>query len=166
MLVGALATPAAAQLPAARTAIDERAPVQTRDTVVVRAGPAQVWAVLTNIGGWPAHYDFVRAAQPPAALRAGERFRWRTTKLNLTSTLLLVDPPRQLGWRGRKYGVTVYHFWHLVPQGDVTLVITEESQRGLLVSLLKKGFRSRLQAGSRLWLQQLKAAAEADPHTP
>ena len=163
LLAGGPLTPATAQRPAARLSIDERAPVLSRDTVRVHASAGRVWAALADVGSWPARYDFVRATQPPAALQAGERFRWRTTKLRLTSTLLLVDAPRQLGWRGRKYGVTVYHFWRVVPQGDATLVISEESQRGLAVSLLQNRFRRRLQAGAQLWLQQLKAAAEASP---
>ncbi|GAA4405163.1 hypothetical protein GCM10023187_23310 [Nibrella viscosa] len=154
LLLAGLLKQAAAQ-------INQTAPVQTRDTVQINAPVDVVWRALSDVAGWPERYDFIRETQPPTDLRANELFRWRTTKLRLTSTILTVTPRQTLGWQGRRYGVTVRHYWHFqpTPEGG-TLVVSEESQRGLLVSLLKQRFRRSLREGSRKWLHQLKAYSE------
>lgn len=147
----------------ATTQINEQAPAITRDTVFIDAPVEQVWRALTDMGGWPSRYDFIKFVEPPMSLQPGERFRWHTTKLRLTSTLLTVRPQQQLTWLGGKYGVLVYHDWTMQPQATGTRVVSSESQQGLLVRPMKRRFQRQLTDGSRRWLHQLKAYCEQKP---
>jgi uncharacterized protein YndB with AHSA1/START domain len=144
-----------------RAQINENAPVITRDTVRIAAPPARVWQALTDIGGWPTRFDFIRKTEHPDAVRVGEHFHWRTTKLKLRSVLLTVKPTEEFGWRGSKVGVRVRHFWYLTPTPDGgTMVVSAESQQGLLVRLLKHRFQHSVEDGSVRWLNQLKTHCE------
>jgi uncharacterized protein YndB with AHSA1/START domain len=141
--------------------INEAAPVLSRDTILINAPAECVWTALSDLSGWPSRFDFITLVKAPARLEAQQRFHWHTTKLHLTSTLLVVKPPQELGWKGRKYGVLVFHQWRLLPAPNGgTLVVTEESQQGLPVRLLKDTFHQRLKEGAQRWLTQLKTYCE------
>ena len=141
--------------------INEDAPVLSRDTILINAPAERVWTALSDISGWPSRYDFITLTKAPAQLKPQQRFHWHTTKLHLTSTLLMVKPPQELGWKGRKYGVLVFHHWRLLPAPTGgTLVVSEESQEGLPVRFMKDMFRQRLKEGAQRWLTQLKTYCE------
>lgn len=144
--------------------IDKKAPVQTQDTVIIDAPVEAVWQIMTDINGWPKHFDFIRKVQAPVNLQQGTSFQWRTNRLKLTSTLLTVSPTDTLGWVGGRYGVTVHHYWYFQALANRrTRVISAESQRGLIIRLLKKQFHQSLQEGSQKWLRQLKYNCETHP---
>jgi len=97
-------------------------------------------------------------ADGPAAPRA--TFRWRSGGAGITSTVELFEPGVALGWSGRSVGTRVIHPWRFRPDGNGTLVDTEESMEGWLVSLLKRPMRRVLKQGVSSAIHALKAEAE------
>jgi hypothetical protein len=82
-------------------------------------------------------------------------FRWKAGPSSLTSTLQVVDPPREIAWTGTTMGIRA------VQASDVgTLARSEESWEGLLPRLLKGYSRRTLDKGIQSVLEHLKTEAE------
>lgn len=141
--------------------INKKAPATTRDSVLINAPIETVWQALADVKKWPKKYDFILTTQLETPLSIGQKFKWKTKKLDITSTVTNLIVNKQLCWKGKKYGVLVYHNWlFIVINANQTLLISEESQQGMAVQLLKKKFRKSLKEGSIKWLSQIKKASE------
>lgn len=141
--------------------INLKAPVKTADSVVINAPIERVWDALTQINQWNRRYDFIINAEVQEPLKAGDTFKWQTTKLKIKSKLTVVNTQKQLCWKGGKYGVLVYHNWAFrVIEPNKTLLVSEESQQGLPVRLFQKSFSKSLKEGSVKWLNQIKNYCE------
>ncbi|MGH3829726.1 MAG: SRPBCC domain-containing protein [Pseudonocardiaceae bacterium] len=140
---------------------------------IIPAPPERVWNLLVAAQGWSAFYAnawFVELADPQQHdLRSGSVFRWVTFGMPLTS---LVDPckrPLLIGWRWHwrwwSRGAHGYHIWLLEPHEQGTRVVTEETNRGVVPSLLYPVIQPLLWLAHNYWLHQLARQA-SDPSRP
>lgn len=138
-----------------------KAPCKTRDSILINAPVENVWEVLVGFEKWNQNFDFIKSAKLKDSLSVGRKFYWKTTKLKLTSTILMVEPNKLLLWKGGKYGVLVYHNWIFKRMStNQTLLISEESQQGFIPTIFKNKFQKSLEDGSIKWLNQIKLSVE------
>ena len=95
------------------------------------------------------------------ALVKGTSFRWRAGPGMIKSTLQSVDPVRQVAWSGTTFGIDAIHVYSLAPRNGHTLVRTEESWEGLLVSLFRNSMQKNLEKTLTAGLRYLKEEAES-----
>jgi uncharacterized protein YndB with AHSA1/START domain len=144
---------------AAQGFIREDAPVKAAAAVIIAAPDSKVWALLTDIRGWPKWQPAISKAAIQGSPAKGVPFFWSTGGMNIESTIQLIEPDRAICWTGRMYHLHAIHLWTLTPlPGGRTLVRTRESMDGWLIS----GFYSsrQLLETDQLWLARLKQAAE------
>lgn len=142
--------------------IDAGAPVITRDRILVNAPVARVWKVQTDVQAWPRWQSNVEQVQAEGPIIPGSVFRWRTSGLDITSTVVDVEPLRRLEWGGPANGITAVHVWTFEPTDDGVLVSTEESWTGEPIEAAVQQMQAALDASLAQWLVNLKARAESD----
>jgi uncharacterized membrane protein len=141
--------------------INAAAPVITRDEIVIDAPSETIWAIQTDVPGWPAWQPDVDGAEADGPLAAGSVFRWQTAGLDITSTVAEVEPPRRIVWGGPAQGIVAVHAWTFTERDDGVLVHTEESWEGEPVIAQTEALQAALDASLRAWLENLKRTAEA-----
>jgi hypothetical protein len=119
-----------------------------------------VFAVISAIDQWPSWNPDVKSVTLQGPLQPGTVFRWKSGLSSLTSTVQVVDPPRELTWTGTTMGIKAVHVFRFRANGGGTLARSEESWEGLLASLLKGYSRKTLDKGIRSVLSHLKVEAE------
>jgi len=67
---------------------------------------------------------------------------------------------RRISWTGRGAGTSARHQWTLEADGEGTILRTEESMEGWLVSLMKGKAQKNLESSLAGWLIDLKQAVE------
>ncbi len=140
--------------------IDSTAALTARKETVIDAPLDRVWALQTDIDGWPAWQPDITTARLEGALQPGTIFRWKAKGLAIVSTLRAVEPGRTIGWTGDSIGMRAVHIWHFEPRGDQTHVLTEESLSGWFPRLLKLFSPAFLENSLAASLQTLKSQAE------
>jgi uncharacterized protein YndB with AHSA1/START domain len=140
--------------------IDRSAPATATGELVIAASPEVVWDVISDIEAWPSWNPDVKTATLDGPLAVGSVFRWRAGGASLTSTLRVVDPPRELSWSGRAMGIRAIHIFRFEPSDGGTLGRSEESWAGLVPTLFRGYSRRTLDRGIRSVLRLLKDEAE------
>lgn len=144
----------------------EVSPVYSRRTIAIAAPPAAVFARLVHAERWPEWYSQcgrVRMLAGPApALGLGSRFRWTVLGVPVETTVEECDPPHRLAWSGTGLGAAAYHAWDVEPTATGCRVVTEETQRGALPSLLRVVLRPLLAFTQERWLADLAKAMTGD----
>ena len=137
------------------------AQLSARKSLMILASPEAVWQVHTDVNGWSQWQRSIFTARTRGPLAVGSSFQWKSGGLAIASTVLALEPPRRISWSGRSLGTDAVHTWTLQAKDGATLVTTEESMAGWLVSLLRlfsPGFLDKSLDG---WLYDLKVKAEA-----
>ena len=140
--------------------IDRNAPATAEHEIRIAARPATVWAVLSDLSGWPSWNRDVRSMTFDGPLEPGSIFRWKAGSASLTSTLQVVDEPREIGWTGESMGIHAVHVFILEPEDGGTRARSAESFRGVIPTVLKGYSRKVLRRGLESVLASLKAEAE------
>jgi hypothetical protein len=140
--------------------INKQATLIAHKEIFIQAPPETVWEIHTDINKWGQWQPSIAASSLEGPLAPGSVFQWKTGGLTLTSTLQVVEPNRQIGWRGNSIGTQASHLWNLEPHEDGTLLTTEESMDGWLVHILKLVMPNFLDTSLDTWLQSLKQKAE------
>lgn len=140
--------------------VDQRAPVVESGQVEIAAGIGAVWQVLSAIERWPEWYPGVHDVLLRGALAEGTRFTWKVGRVAIASTLLEVEPPRFIAWRGTMLGIRGVHVWRLDRATCGTMVTTEESWDGLIPRLLRGRSRRTLGQATQSALRELKSHLE------
>ncbi|MEM8816553.1 MAG: SRPBCC domain-containing protein [Pseudomonadota bacterium] len=136
------------------------------NAIEIDAAPETVWEILVRAHDWPRWYEGasnVRLADGSEVLQQDSVFTWKTMGLNFESTVTEFVPYSRLSWESRKRVIRGYHGWLIVPRGDGCVVITEESQHGFFAFLQRVFQPNRLRKWHDVWLEELKALAEAPP---
>ena len=142
--------------------VNRSAPVIAQAEKVIEASAPEVWAVLTDFGGWTRWQPDVTRMDFPGPLAPGTVFAWVGGGAKITSRLEEVDEDRRIVWTGRAaLGLRAVHVWTLeaVPTG--TRVFTEESFEGILAGLLRGLLRGKLGKTLEAGMAALAAEVEA-----
>jgi uncharacterized protein YndB with AHSA1/START domain len=137
------------------------APLTAQKRVVIEASPEVVWKVHTDINAWSQWQRSISSAHVVAPLAVGSRFSWKSGGFTITSTVHTLEPNQRISWTGKSLGSRANHTWLLQAQNGGTLVTTEESMAGWLVSLLRLLAPTFLDRSLDVWLHDLKNKAEA-----
>jgi hypothetical protein len=140
--------------------INRDAPATAEGEIRINADPDAVFSVIAAISEWPSWNPDVRSAMLQGTLEPGTVFRWKSGPSSLTSTLQVVDPPREIAWTGTTMTIKAVHVFRFQAIGGGTLARSEESWEGLIASVLKGYSRRTLDRGIRNVLAHLKTEAE------
>ena len=140
--------------------INRDAPATAQGELHIAAEPGAVFSALAALEGWPSWNPDVRSVTVEGPVEPGTVFRWRSGATSLTSTLQVVDPPRELSWTGTTMGIRAVHVFRFEAQDGGTRARSEESWEGLLPRLLKRYSRKTLDKGIRSVLAHLRTEAE------
>jgi hypothetical protein len=140
--------------------INPQAPLIARKHVFIQAPPQVVWKIQTDINNWSRWQPDITASSLDSSLIVGSVFRWKSGRLNVTSTIQVISPSQEMGWIGRALGAHAEHVWRLTPQDSGTLVTTEESMEGWPIRLMKFINPKFLDDSLDTWLHSLKTQAE------
>lgn len=141
--------------------INTAAPVITRDEIFINAPVETIWSIQTDVVSWPSWQPEVDSAEADSPLAVGSVFRWKTAGLDITSTVEEIDAPHRIVWGGPAQGIVAVHVWSLEPKDDGVLVRTEESWEGEPVDAQVETLQAALDGSLRVWLENLKRAAES-----
>jgi hypothetical protein len=132
--------------------------------LLINASCERVWGHIIDATKWPTWYPNSKAVKiiGDTALKDGTVFRWTTFGLPLESKVNELTPYTRIGWYGYVPGTepSFYHTWYLKPQGDVSLVVTEEVGKGKDVADLRETDEGLIHRGHDLWLATLKWVSE------
>jgi uncharacterized protein YndB with AHSA1/START domain len=140
--------------------INPRAPMVARKEIFVNASPEAVWKIQSNINGWRDWQTDITKSQLDGELKPNAIFKWTSGGFAVTSTIQEVVPQQRLAWSGKALGSFAKHIWMFKPQDGGTLVTTEESMEGWLISILKPFAPGFLDKSLEVWIQNLKKRAE------
>ncbi len=140
--------------------INRKAPAVAAQEIRIEASPAEVWKTHADINGWHTWNPDISASKLDGELAPGSVFRWTSGGVKITSTLQEVEDSKRLCWTGKGPGSTAMHLWTLEADGEGTILKTEESMDGWLVSLMKGKMQKTLEASLNGWLIDLKQEVE------
>ena len=140
--------------------INQNAPAAAEGELQIAADPQTVFSVIAAIDQWPSWNPDVKSVRVEGPVQPGTVFRWKAGPSSLTSTLHVVDPPREIAWTGTTMGIRAVHVFRFQASDVGTLARSEESWEGLLPRLLKGYSRRTLDKGIQSVLEHLKTEAE------
>jgi hypothetical protein len=140
--------------------INHQAPLSTHKEIFVQASPEVVCKVHTAINDWSQWQPNIDMAKQEDGLTVGSKFEWKSGGLTINSVIQILEPEQQIGWTGKSLGTNARHIWKFKAQDDGTLLTTEESMEGWLISILKLIMPKFLEESLDTWLQSLKIEAE------
>ncbi|MFI2710606.1 SRPBCC family protein [Micromonospora sp. NPDC018662] len=128
--------------------------MHTRNEAFVPLAPEAVWSRLVDATAWPSWYPNARRVVLTGApvLGPGVGFRWTTLHVRVRCVVDRWEPYRLLGWTGRAVGSSGHHRWLLTPRPGGTLVVTEETQTGVLPHLAGRVLTRSLLRWHQRWL--------------
>lgn len=114
---------------------------EVRAVVTVEAAPEEVWAVLTDFGGYAAWNPFM--VEGAGNARVGSRLQLvmlnGTSRMRFRPTVTVVEPGRTLEWLGRLVLPGIFdgrHRFELTSTPKGTRVVQSERFSGVLVALM------------------------------
>jgi hypothetical protein len=140
--------------------IDRKAPVITRDGIVIAAPLSSIWELHTDIAAWPTWNTAIDRASIDRPLAVGAVFRWSTAGLEMISTVRDLVTQERMGWSGSVQGITDIHVWRFRQLDREVLVQTEESWDGEVVRHNRDRMQQARDRSLRAWVLRLKEVAE------
>jgi len=141
--------------------INNQAPLIAHKEIFIQASPEVVWGIHTDINAWSQWHSDISMSRLESPLAVGSLFHWKAGGLSLTSTIQEVEPNQRVSWIGKALGTRARHIWMFRPHQNGTLLTTEESLEGWLVSLSKVVMPAFLERSLATWLDNLKSKAES-----
>ena len=138
-------------------------PLHIQNELNIEATPERVWAWLIHATLWPTWYenskDVIILSGSKSHLEMNSVFSWKTMGINVNCTVVEYIPNERIAWSGRVYGIDIYHAWVLDSLESGCGVLTEETQRGLLVVIGKRFLSDKIFNAHQLWLKCLEEKA-------
>ena len=137
--------------------------IEVNNEIVISAPAERVWDLLTDVEGWPSWYQacqWVRI-EPTSGPTEPLSFRWKAHPVTLRSTVVGSDRPRSFAIIADGLGVHADRTFTLrpTPNGLGTIVISHETQVGVLPQLAGKFLARRLRAANQTMFEDLARAA-------
>jgi hypothetical protein len=143
--------------------IDDQAPIQATDEIVINAPPGAVWRVLINIADWPVFNPVFSDVHLESAVSVGARASFKLNGFPIKATFAVVEPGHELTWVGVALWTKAIDRLVLEPLNGTTRVTLHESLAGALVSLMFS--RPRLHEQHQASLKNMTLAAEREAET-
>jgi short-subunit dehydrogenase/uncharacterized protein YndB with AHSA1/START domain len=151
------------------TGTASRPPIEVRNEIVIPASAERVWNLLTDVEGWPSWYRacrWVRVESTGGASSTGSAvgplsFRWKAHPVTLRSTVVAADRPHTFAIVADAPGIHADRTFTLrpTPDGLSTVVVSHETQVGLLAWLGRVYLARRLRAANQVMFDDLARAA-------
>ncbi|HEX7314399.1 MAG TPA: SDR family NAD(P)-dependent oxidoreductase [Pyrinomonadaceae bacterium] len=140
-----------------------RPPIEVRNEVVIHAPAERVWELLTDVERWPSWYRacrWVRVESTGSAARPLS-FRWKAHPVELRSTVVAADRPHSFAIVADARGLHAERTFTLspTPDGLSTVVVSHETQVGLVAWLGRVYLSRRLRAANQVMFDDLARAA-------
>lgn len=142
--------------------INPHAPLVAHKEIFINAPLQTVWQIQSDINGWNDWQTDISRSQFDGELKPNAVFKWISGGFTVTSTLQEVVLQQRLAWSGKSLGSVAKHIWLFKAQEGGTLVTTEESMEGWMISLFKPFAPGFLDKSLEVWTQNLKKKAEAN----
>ena len=138
-------------------------PIEVRNAAVIHAPAERVWGLLTDVERWPSWWrvcQWVRVESPGRAAQPLV-FRWRAHPVELRSAVVSNERPRTFAITADGTGVHAERTFTLrtTPDGSSTIVVSHETQVGLLPWLGRAFLAPRLHAVNQAMFDDLNRAA-------
>jgi len=119
----------------------EHSPASSRvfaqNTIDIAATPETVWSLLIDCVKWPSWYKHcsdVSVLKGGPLLSANSQFRFKTLGFYFEPEIVTFMPNQMLIWSAKgPAGTSGAHAWYIEPTPGGRHVVTEETQRGLLL---------------------------------
>jgi uncharacterized protein YndB with AHSA1/START domain len=145
---------------ARRGQVQPGAPLHAHQRVVIAAPRERVFALLTDVAGWPRWQPNVTRTTAPTAVVPDAAFTWTNHGSDISSRLAAVRPGELIAWTGEVSLAKAVHVWRLSsPTSTTTEVDVEETMDGFLLTWFYG--QGDLDAEMARSLANLKRAAEA-----
>jgi short-subunit dehydrogenase/uncharacterized protein YndB with AHSA1/START domain len=146
-----------------------RPPIEVRNETVIRATAERVWDRLTDVERWPSWWcacRWVRVESPTGA--ESLLFRWKAHPVELRSAVVKSDRPHCFAITADGRGVHAERTFtlHPTPDGSSTVVVSHETQVGLLPWFGRAFLAPRLHAVNQAMFDDLARAAAHVAVTP
>ncbi|HTZ71361.1 MAG TPA: SRPBCC domain-containing protein [Acetobacteraceae bacterium] len=142
----------------------DRVAARVSNEIAIAAPPEIVWAWLIRAADWPVWYPNsarVRIADGRTELSPHVRFTWQTFGVTVRSRVREFQAPQRIAWDAQAFLLDAYHAWLIEWRPGGCWVLTEEHQNGLTARAQAFFMPNRMYRGHALWLERLKAKAEA-----
>lgn len=143
--------------------------IQVRNETVIPAPAERVWDLLTDVERWPSwyracrwvHVESTAAAASRGASHRAASFRWKAHPVVLRSTVVAADRPHSFAFVADAPGLHAERTFTLrpTPDGLSTVVVSHETQVGLLPRLGRALLAPRLYAANQAMFDDLGRAA-------
>ena len=147
-----------------------RPPIEVRNEIVIRASAERVWDLLTDVERWPSWYRACRWVRVESRGSASQpvRFRWKAHPLELRSTVVTSVRPHTFAIDADTPGIHAERTFTMCPTPDglSTVVVSQETQVGLLAWLGRLYLAPRLRAANQTMFDDLARAAAHVAATP
>lgn len=132
-------------------------------TTAISAPADRVWAILSDVEGWPTWTASVTSVELDGPMAAGSKAKIRQPKLPLvTWTITEVVPGRSFTWESAGPGSRATGWHEVTPTGDGTCEVRLAlEQAGPLGSLVGRLYRSLTERYVQMEADGLTAAATA-----
>jgi len=143
-----------------RTGTTSGAPIEVRNAAVIHAPAERVWNLLTDVERWPSWWracQWVRLESSAGSVV----FRWKAHPVELRSAVVKSDRPHCFAITADGRGVHAERAFTLrtTPDGSSTVVVSHETQVGLLPWLGRAFLAPRLHAVNQAMFDDLNRAA-------
>ena len=144
--------------------IPRKSAVHARNELFIPASSSSIWFWLTNASTWPDWYAnssnmVITVSDENGHLKNESRFTWRTFNTNIQSEIQEFEVNKKLAWIAKGSGLLAYHSWLIIEKEGGCLVITEETQQGILPRLFGFFIKKGLLKQHQIWLEGLAKKA-------
>src|SRR5262245_23438932 len=139
------------------------APIEVCNEIAISAAPERVWDLLTDVERWPSWYRACRwvRVESPGSADQPLVFRWKAHPVELRSAVVTSNRPRSFAIIADALGLHAERTFTLrpAPDGLNTVVVSHETQVGLLPWLGRVFLAPRLYAANQAFFDDLARVA-------
>jgi hypothetical protein len=143
--------------------VDDQAPIQASDEIMINAPTEAVWRVLIDIADWPVFNPVFSDVRLESDVSVGARASFKLNGFPIKATFAVVEPAHELTWVGAALWTKAIDRLVLEPVDRTTRLTIHESIAGAFVPLMFS--RARLHEQHRASLKNFKVAAEREAGT-
>ena len=137
-------------------------PVFSHNEIATNASAKSVWSVLIDAPRWHEFYSNCKGLKITGGekkLQMGSCFKWWTFGAPVETVVDRSEEEHYLAWTGKSLGSTGHHVWIIDKTPKGCRIVTEETQKGLVVRLLAPFLNRGLLYFHQRWLEGLAREA-------